>query len=94
MKKLIFAGIFVGIQLCFICIHIDKQTRLVKLSYQKQKYEQASKTLKLKKQLITATLHGLKNHQDIKTYAQNELGMTPLFLKNIKKLSSTESTHE
>ncbi len=94
MKKITFAAIFVGIQLCFICIHIDKQTKLVKLSYQKQKYEQTLKTVQLKKQQLTATLHSLKNNQSIKKYAETELGMTPLFLKNIKKISRAESKSE
>lgn len=87
MKKRIFVGIFITAHLLFVCALIDKQTRLVKLSYQKQIYEQKIKSLFLKRQLMTNKIHALQNHKEIKTYATNELKMNPLFLKNVKKIS-------
>ncbi len=89
MKKRTFITLFISVHLIFICALIDKQSRLTKLSYQKQASEQKLKKLKIKKQELTNKLLGFQNHQKIKEYATNELKMNPLFLKNIKKLSDT-----
>ncbi len=93
MKKRTFITLFISVHLIFICALIDKQSRLMKLTYQKQAYEQKLKQLKTKQQELTNRLLTFKNHQKIKEYATNELKMSPLFLKNIKKLSPTPSPH-
>ncbi len=95
MKKRTSIILFVFAHLFFIGFQIDKQSRLIKLSYKKQAYEQKLKNLKIQKQRLTNHLHEFQNHQKIKTFARNELGMQPLFLKNIKHLSKNEtSPHE
>ena len=91
MKKRTFTLIFISAHLFFIGFQIDKQSRLVKLSYKKQAYELKLKDLKTKKQKLTNHLHALQNHQKIKTFASNELGMQPLFLKNLKHLPKNET---
>ena len=91
MKKRTFIILFISAHLFFIGFQIDKQSRLVKLSYKKQAYEQEIKALKTKKQLLTNQLHVLQNHQKIKTFARDELGMQPLFLKNLKHLPKNET---
>ncbi len=95
MKKRTFIILFISAHLFFIGFQIDKQSRLVKLSYKKQTYEQRFKELKTKKQILTNNLHALQNHQKIKTFASNQLGMQPLFLKNLKHLPKNEmALHE
>ncbi len=95
MKKQIFIILFVSAHLFFIGFQIDKQSRLVKLSYKKQSYEQKLKELRTKKQLLANHLHALQNHQKIKAFASSELGMQPLFLKNLKHLPKNETpAHE
>ena len=95
MKKQIFITFFVFAHLFFIGFQIDKQSRFIKLSYKKQTYEQKLATLKAKKQELANHLHALQNHQKIKLFAKTELGMQPLFLKNIQHLTKNEkSLHE
>ena len=94
MKKKTSFTFFVGLHLLFICLLIDKQTRLSRLSYQKQAFQQTLKKMQSKKCTLTTHLHELQNHQKIKAYAKNELQMAPLFLKKIKKLSSESNTNE
>lgn len=91
MKKRTFITFFITIHLIFACALIDKQSRLTKLSYEKQTYEQKIKKLNNKKQHLTHMIHALQNHQKIKTYAAQELKMNPLYLKNIKKLPLHEN---
>jgi cell division protein FtsB len=95
MKKQFFIILFISAHLFFIGFQIDKQTRLVKLSYTKQTYEQQLQNLKTKKQALINHLHALQNHQKIKTFASTTLGMRPLFLKNIASLPKKEAlSHE
>ncbi len=95
MKKQISIILFICAHLFFIGFQIDKQSRLVKLSYTKQAYEQKLKKLNTKKQKLTNQLHAFQNHQKIKAFASTELGMQPLFLKNLKHLPKNEiPSHE
>lgn len=87
MKRKAFITLFLGIHIMFIAFQIDKQSRLVKLSYQKQRIENESQKLLLKKQELTIALHTIKNHTTIKSFAQNELKMNPIDLKKIKRIS-------
>ncbi len=95
MKRGMFITIFIFSHLLFFVLQIDKQSRLIKLSYTKQTYEQELKILKAHKQKLSNQLHEFQNHQKIKAFAKNELGMHPLFLKNLKHLQKNEiSSHE
>lgn len=95
MKKQLFIIFFISAHLFFIGFQIDKQSRLVKLSYAKQTYEQQLQILKAKKQQLVNHLHALQNHQKIKTFAATTLGMRPLFLKNLKSIPKPETpSHE
>ena len=95
MKKQIFLIFFISAHLFFIGFQIDKQTRLIKLSYTKQAYEHELKILKTRKQELVNQLHALQNHQKIKIFAATTLGMQPLFLKNLKSLPKNEApSHE
>lgn len=93
MKKRTFITLFITTHLLFVCALIDKQGKILKLSYEKQQYEKKLKLLAAQKQEKTHTLHALKSHQAIKNYATNTLHMEPLFLKNIKKLPLLEIKH-
>lgn len=86
MKKRFFITTFIIIQLGIITLHIEKQSRLIKLSYEKQKYEKQISQLKIKKQELTCTIASLQNQASIKQYAQNTLGMSPLSLHKIKRV--------
>ena len=87
MKKTIAITGFVGIQLLFITLAIYKETLLVKLSYQKQTYQEELKTLITSKEKLTSTLYDLQNPKRVKNLAQEKLGLQPIVLKKIKRLS-------
>jgi len=91
MKKQTFIIFFISAHLFFIGFQINKQSSLVKLSYKKQTYEQKIKDLKTQKQKLINSLCALQSHQKIKKFANNELGMSPLFLKDIKHLPKNET---
>lgn len=89
--KPFFFMVFVGVQLLLICISIDKQSRFVKLAYEKQAYERKIKLLIDQEQKLINRLHALQNHAKIALFAQEKLGMKPLFLKNIKDLPQSKA---
>lgn len=86
MKKQIAIGLFISIQLLFITLHIHKESRLVKLSYQKQSCQEELKKLIAQKENLTSTLCDLQNPKRVKHFVQEKLGMQPLALKKIKRL--------
>ena len=87
MKRRNFIFFFIFVHIFFIAFQIDKQGRLVKLSYEKQIQEELIKKLVSQKQELTNTLYALKNPTDIKDYA-TKIGMIPVKLSQIKRLSS------
>lgn len=88
MKKKTFILLFIGVHVLFVILQIDKQSRMVRLSYQKQKDEQKYKELLTTKQALVNKLYAIKNKKEIKVYAQEHLDMKPLKLHSIKRIST------
>ncbi len=86
MKRTIFVGIFVTVQLACITLYIHKQTLFVKLSYQKQNVHEELKKLVAEKEVLTSKLCDLQNPKRVKHLAQEKLGMQSIALKKIKRL--------
>ncbi|MFT6765684.1 MAG: Tfp pilus assembly protein PilO [Alteromonas naphthalenivorans] len=86
MKKKAFIVLFLTVHVLFIALQIDKQSRMIKLSYTKQKKENALKTLFHKKQALVNELYRLKNKQEIKAYAHTHLKMKPLKIKQVQRI--------
>lgn len=86
MKKKSFIVLFLAVHVIFIVLQIDKQSKMVKLSYTKQKEEQVRKALSNKKQALINRLYALRNKQKIKTYAQTHLKMKPLKIKQVQRI--------
>ncbi len=94
MKKNSFIFIFVGLQLFLVFFYIHHQSMVIKLSYQKQKYEKKKLELAHKKQDLTHALHINHNLADIKAFALNAK-MRKITLDQIKNVPSRgEGTHE
>lgn len=87
MQKKKFVRLFITTQLILITLYIYKESALVKLAYQKQEIAQSIKKITAQKQVLTSTLCERKNPTTVKTYAQQELGMEPLRLKKIQRIS-------
>lgn len=89
MKRKSFILLFVATHVLFIALQINKQSKIVKLSYQKQRYEETKKKLLEQKQNYTNQLFALKKPSQIKQFATQKLAMKPLDLKQIKRIQSS-----
>ncbi|MCF7899934.1 hypothetical protein K9K77_00300 [Candidatus Babeliales bacterium] len=87
MKRKTFIALFITTHILFIAFQIDKQSRLVKLSYEKQRNETEKQKLLALKQKLTVELYEIKKQDTIKTFAHNSLHMKSLDLKKIKRIS-------
>ncbi len=87
MKKKTSIGIFIGVQLLFVTLYIHKQSVLVKLSYQKQAAQEELKKMIAHKEIVASKLCDVQNPKRVKHFAQEKLGMQPLALKKIKRLT-------
>lgn len=84
MKKNAFIFFFCAVQLFLVFFYIFKESQIIKLSYEKQKYEHLKKELLERKKNLIHELHMLKNKQAIKEYAEKN-GMVPLTLTAINR---------
>lgn len=85
MKKRIFLITFVATQLFFIFFHIYKQSTIIRLSYDKQKYEKHKADLLQQKQELQQNLHIAHARSTIKKYAETKLAFKPIKLNQVKK---------
>lgn len=79
--------VFIALQLGIVLVHISKNALWIKASYKIQKYEREYQTCIEEKKIALQRLYVLKNHGQIKQYAQKELGMNMVALGKIKKVS-------
>jgi len=84
MKKNPFILLFCLLQLFFVFFYIFKESQIIQLSYEKQKYEKTKKELLEHKKNLVHELHVLKNKQSIKEFALNNK-MEKLQLKAIRR---------
>jgi len=87
MKKFYFVSIFIFTHIFFIFFQIHKHSKVIRLSYCKQKSEQQKEQLTQQVQDLTQQLYRLKERSAIKKYAQQEMGMRKVRLAQVKKLS-------
>lgn len=85
MKKKFFLVTFIAVQLFFIFFHIYKQSTVIRLSYDKQKYEKLASELLQQKQELQQSLHIAHARSTIKKYAQTKLAFKPIQLSQVKK---------
>ena len=87
MKRAAFLVVFIIAQICFIVLLIYKQSKIIEISYQKQRNEKTKDRLFQKKSDLIQKLYEIKNHSKIKQYAAEELKMKKVGLSQIKKIS-------
>lgn len=90
MKKIVFATIFIGTHIGFFFLQIQNQIEGIRLSFCKQKSENALAELEQKKQALVNELQTLQNKQKIKQFAQQTLQLQPIKLAKIKHLYDDE----
>jgi len=86
MKKLTFISLFVVTHLFFIFFQINKHNQIIKLSYEKQNFENEIKDLIQKKQELSQNWYHLRKRSTIKNFAKNKLKMSKVKLKQVKKI--------
>ena len=89
MKRTLFIPIFIAAHVVFVFLQIHQYSKIIKISYEKQKNEQHVENLLKKQQSLTHTFNALQNKSAIKQFAQQQLHMQPVSLKQIKKLHVT-----
>ncbi len=90
-KRKLFFSTFVAVHLIFAFLQIHKHTQFIHESYRKQKNEKLYAALLKEKDTLIHKIHILQNKDAIKQYAQAQLNMTALNLKQIKKVSNAQS---
>jgi len=91
MKKATFISLFIITHLFFIFFQINKHNQIIKLSYNKQKYENEIKALTQKKQELTQQLCHLQKCSTVQEFAKDELKMSKVKLNQVKKLPTEET---
>jgi len=86
MKRGTFITLFVATHVFFIFFQINKHNKIIKLTYQKQKYENEKKVLSQTIQEFSQQLYQEKKRSSIKQFAKDVLKMGKVKLKQIKKL--------
>lgn len=87
MKKKSFISIFISVHLVFIFLHIYKNALFTQELFTKQRYEKELNEIKEQQQIKKNELLALKNQQDIVAFARNTLGLEPINLYQIRRVS-------
>lgn len=86
-KKYISLYIFIMVNLSFIFLYIYKNNTIIALSFEKQKEEKYRDSLREKKNKLMQKLCLIQNKMHIKQFAQKQLQMEPISLKQIRTLT-------
>ena len=86
-RPYLFISVFIAAHIFFIFFQIHKHSKVIKLSYQKQKSEQRKELLTQKLQDLKQQLYELQKRPTIKQFAQEKLKMRKIKLSQINKLS-------
>ncbi len=87
MSKKTFLFTVLGAQLLFVFLLIHKSSQFIKESYKKQKLEVIKNELAHTKEQYTNQLYALKNPTMIKKFAQEQLGMQPIKISQLKRIA-------
>jgi hypothetical protein len=74
-----------------VLLHIHKHSKIIELSFTKQKIETQKQALIKQKQELTHQIQALHNLRDVKQFALNELALKPAKISQVKKINH-EST--
>ena len=86
MKRSLFIAVFIVINISLVVLHLQKQSRIIKLSYLKQKNEHEKSIALKNKQELTHQLYTLHDRDTVKKFAATKLGMKPIQISQVKRL--------
>ncbi len=92
MHKKAFLFTVLGTQLLFVFLLIHKSSQFIKESYKKQKLDVTKNELAHTKEQYTNQRYALKNPAQIKKFAQEQLGMQPIKINQIKRIATINQT--
>jgi len=95
MKRSTFIVLFAGVNVLFVFLQIDKNSKITDLSYQNQRKQREIDLLLHQKESLTNQLEALKNPAAVKEYASEQLHMKKIKLSQIKLMTNQDNTcHE
>lgn len=87
MKRSTFVAIFACSNLAMVLLHIHKHSKIIELSFTRQKLEVQKQALFKQKQELTHQLQALHSLRDVKQFALNELSLKPAKISQVKKMN-------
>lgn len=87
MKRSTFVAIFALSNLCMVLLHIHKHSKIIELSFTKQKIEAQRQALFKQKQELTHQIQALHNLRDVQQFALNQLALKPAKISQVKKIN-------
>lgn len=92
MKQATFFKIAVVTNICFLFLIVQKSSKSIQLSYDKQKLLNEKESLTHRQAELTHQLYACKSLTNVKQFAQKELGMKPCSIKQVKPLELVTNT--
>lgn len=88
MKRGFFIAAFIVLHVLFVALKIDKQSKTMQLSYEKQRLEKEHSQLITQKKQLTQQLYSFQNLVTVKKMAQQQ-DLEPLKLSTVKRITTT-----
>lgn len=89
MKQATFFKIAIATNICFLFLIVQKSSKSIQLSYDRQKILNEKEELIHRHTELTHQLYANKSLSKVKQFALNELGMKPCTIKQVKPLALT-----
>ncbi|CAN5129670.1 hypothetical protein BH09DEP1_BH09DEP1_8370 [soil metagenome] len=90
MKRSSFIAVFALSNLAMVLLHIHKHSKIIELSFTKQKIETQKVALFKQKQQLTHHLQALHNLRDVQQFALKELALKPAKITQVKKITNDQ----
>jgi hypothetical protein len=92
MKQATFFKIAIATNICFLFLIVQKSSKSIQLSYDRQKILNEKEALTHRQTELTHQLYASKSLSKIKQFALNNLGMKPCTIKQVKPLELAAHT--
>lgn len=90
MKRFSFLTLFICAQIVMIIMHVHKNNKRIQQTYLTQKEEKLKSSLLVKRQELIEQLYTISDRTRVKEFAQQELAMEPVQLKQVKKIAMSD----
>ena len=94
MKKVPVLILFACVNAIFAMLLIHKQNKIIKLLYELQQLQEQKEQFLQEKKDLVFQLHKEEQVSQVQSFAQQQLNMNPIKIKEAKKVSLTQEDHE